>query len=152
MRATTPDDATNIQFTSGTTGRPKGATLTHFNILNNGFFIGERLGYTKDDIICVPVPLYHCFGMVIGNLTAINSGSTIVLPSEGFNAQKAMEAVTKYKCTSIYGVPTMFIEYVKEYEANPSLYSYNSLSKGVMAGALCPEVKIKFIFKYEKNP
>ncbi|EAS05910.2 acyl-CoA synthetase (AMP-forming)/AMP-acid ligase II (macronuclear) [Tetrahymena thermophila SB210] len=139
MKATTPDDATNIQFTSGTTGRPKGATLTHFNILNDGYFIGERLGYTKDDSICVPVPLYHCFGMVIGNLTAINYGSTIVLPSEGFSAQKAMEAVTKYKCTSIYGVPTMFLEYIKEYESNPSIYNYTSLSKGVMAGALCPE-------------
>ncbi|KAL4437696.1 hypothetical protein ABPG74_012371 [Tetrahymena malaccensis] len=139
MNIASPDDATNIQFTSGTTGLPKGATLTHFNILNNSFFIGNRLGYSEKDVICVPVPLYHCFGMVLGNLCAVNFGSTVVMPSEGFSAKKAMESVTKYKCTSIYGVPTMFLEYIKEYESNPTIYSYSSLKKGVMSGALCPQ-------------
>lgn len=140
MNITSPDDATNIQFTSGTTGHPKGATLTHFNLINDSFFVGQRVGYTEKDSICLPVPLYHCFGMVLGNLTAINFGSTIVLPGEGFVPKQVMEAVTKYKCTSIYGVPTMFLEYIKEYEANPSIYDHSSLTKGVMAGALCPEV------------
>ncbi|EAR89926.2 acyl-CoA synthetase family (AMP-forming)/AMP-acid ligase family protein (macronuclear) [Tetrahymena thermophila SB210] len=139
MEQINPNDPTNIQFTSGTTGYPKGATLTHNNILNNGYFIGERLSYSPQDRICLSVPLYHCFGMVLGNLAALNFGATIVLPSEGFNAQKALEAVTKHKCTSLYGVPTMFIEYFKEYDNNPGLYKVDSLRKGIMAGALCPQ-------------
>ena len=113
-----PDDATNIQFTSGTTGRPKGATLSHLNILNNGYFIGDRLNYTHLDRICVSVPLYHCFGMVMGNLAALTRGACLVYPSEGFNAKESLRAVTRFECTGIYGVPTMFIEYLNELEKN----------------------------------
>lgn len=90
--------------------------MSHYNILNNGNCIGHRLGYSINDRICLPVPLYHCFGMVLGNLAAINYGATIVLPYENFSAAKTLEAITKYKCTSIYGVPTMFIEFFKEFE------------------------------------
>ncbi|EGR27412.1 hypothetical protein IMG5_195940 [Ichthyophthirius multifiliis] len=140
LKNTSPDDITNIQFTSGTTGRPKGASLTHFNILNNGYYIADRLGLNSQDKICLSVPLYHCFGMVIGNLCALNFGATIVINSEGFSAQKTLEAITKYKCTTLYGVPTMFYEYIKEYEAYPHQYNINSLNKGVMAGSLCPQV------------
>ncbi|EAR89528.1 acyl-CoA synthetase family (AMP-forming)/AMP-acid ligase family protein (macronuclear) [Tetrahymena thermophila SB210] len=139
MRITEPDDATNIQFTSGTTGNPKGATLTHFNILNNGYLLGQRLGLVQSDKICLSVPLYHCFGMVMGNLAALNYGSTIVLPSEGFNPQHSMQSVGEYQITTMYGVPTMFYEYIKEYEHNPKLYNISTLRKGIMAGALCPQ-------------
>ena len=111
-----PDGATNIQFTSGTTGRPKGATLSHLNILNNGYFIGERLNYTHHDRICTPVPLYHCFGMVLANLAALSRGACVVYPSEGFDPKEALRAASRFQCTSIYGVPTMFIEYLNEYE------------------------------------
>src|SRR5207249_715262 len=103
------DDPVNIQYTSGTTGAPKGATLSHHNILNNGFFIGERLQYAPTDRICVPVPFYHCFGCVLGNLAALTHGSAIVLPSESFDADACLQAVQQQRCTSLYGVPTMFI-------------------------------------------
>lgn len=109
-----PDDATNIQFTSGTTGFPKAATLSHHNILNNGYFVGLNTNLTSKDSICIAVPLYHCFGMVMGNLAAINFGATMVYPWEGFDAIKSLEAISKYKCTSLYGVPTMFYEYLNE--------------------------------------
>src|SRR5664279_241936 len=103
------DDPINIQYTSGTTGFPKGATLSHHNILNNGYFVGEGCLYTEQDVICVPVPLYHCFGMVMGNLASTSHGSCIVYPAAGFDPAATLAAVQEYKCTSLYGVPTMFI-------------------------------------------
>ena len=103
------DEPINIQFTSGTTGLPKGATLTHHNILNNGYFLGEAMAYTEQDKVCIPVPLYHCFGMVIGNLACITHGSAMVLPGEGFDPLATLQAVAEERCTSLYGVPTMFI-------------------------------------------
>ena len=109
------ESPTNIQFTSGTTGYPKGATLSHFNILNNAYNIGSFMKYTPEDKIMITVPLYHCFGMVIGNLCALNFGAAMVYPSEGFDPKAALEATTKYKGTSMYGVPTMFIAMLDEY-------------------------------------
>ncbi len=108
-------DPANIQFTSGTTGRPKAATLTHYNILNNGYIIGNRCKFTEKDNICIPVPLYHCFGMVMGNLAALTRGGTATYVCQGFDPTKALEAVTKYNCTALYGVPTMFSEYLRVY-------------------------------------
>ena len=121
-----PDEDINIQFTSGTTGSPKGATLTHFNIVNNGFFVGEAMRFSHQDILCVPVPLYHCFGMVMGILTCVFSHkSTIVLPDYSFDASTCLEAIDKYKCTAIHGVPTMFVAMLE----NPafSRYSFRQL-------------------------
>ncbi len=130
------DDPINIQYTSGTTGFPKGATLSHHNILNNGFFIGELLGYTERDRICIPVPLYHCFGMVIGNLAATTHGAAMVYPSETFDPERALEACASQRCTSLYGVPTMFIaELGHERFAD---YDLTSLRTGIMAGSPCP--------------
>ena len=103
------DDPINIQYTSGTTGSPKGATLSHHNILNNGFFIGEALRYAESDRICVPVPFYHCFGCVIGNLAALTHGCAVVIPAEAFDAEATLRPIEAHRCTSIYGVPTMFI-------------------------------------------
>ena len=103
------DDPINIQYTSGTTGFPKGATLTHHNILNNGYFVGELLGYTERDRVCIPVPLYHCFGMVLGNLAATTHGACIVYPAETFDPVATLQACSEERCTSLYGVPTMFI-------------------------------------------
>ena len=103
------DDPINIQYTSGTTGFPKGATLTHHNLLNNGFFVGEGCGYTEADRICIPVPFYHCFGMVMGNLAATSHGATMVIPAPGFDPALTLQAVQDERCTSLYGVPTMFI-------------------------------------------
>jgi fatty-acyl-CoA synthase len=103
------DDPINIQFTSGTTGTPKGATLTHHNILNNGYFVGEAIRLTEHDRVCIPVPLYHCFGMILGNLACISHGAVMVYPSEGFDALAALETVAAERCTALYGVPTMFI-------------------------------------------
>jgi len=131
-----PEDAANIQFTSGTTGSPKGATLSHVNILNNGDGLARRIKYTEEDSIALAVPLYHCFGMVMGNTAAVTHGVTICYPSEGFNAKAALEAVEKYKLTTIYGVPTMFIEYLKEKEIGG--YDTSSLRKGIIAGSLAP--------------
>ncbi|MEM6733048.1 MAG: AMP-binding protein, partial [Myxococcota bacterium] len=103
------DDAINIQYTSGTTGLPKGATLSHHNILNNGYFIARKMNYNEADRVCVPVPFYHCFGMVIGNLACTSTGACIVVPNEFFDAETTMEIIQGERCTSIYGVPTMFI-------------------------------------------
>ena len=104
-----PDQPINIQFTSGTTGRPKGATLTHFNIVNNGFFIGQAMKLTPQDRLCIPVPLYHCFGMVLGVIAAVTHGATMVFPAKGFNAEAVLETVAAERCTALHGVPTMFI-------------------------------------------
>jgi fatty-acyl-CoA synthase len=130
------DDPINIQFTSGTTGQPKGATLTHHNILNNGYFIGELMHYTDQDKVCVPVPMYHCFGMVIGVLACMTHGSAIVFPGEGFDPLDTLRTVAEYRCTSLYGVPTMFIAELD----HPAFATFDltSLRTGMMAGAPCP--------------
>jgi fatty-acyl-CoA synthase len=130
------DDPINIQYTSGTTGFPKGATLSHHNILNNGYFIGEILGYTPDDRVCIPVPFYHCFGMVLGNLAVVTHGACIVLPSEAFEARAALETVAEERCTSLYGVPTMFIAELADPEFGR--FDLTSLRTGIMAGSPCP--------------
>jgi fatty-acyl-CoA synthase len=130
------DDPINIQYTSGTTGFPKGATLSHHNILNNGFFIGEGCRYTAQDRVCIPVPFYHCFGMVLGNLACTTHGACIVIPSPGFEPAAALAAVQAERCTSLYGVPTMFIAEL----ALPGFASYDlsTLRTGIMAGSPCP--------------
>jgi fatty-acyl-CoA synthase len=130
------DDPINIQYTSGTTGHPKGATLSHHNVLNNGFFIGERLEYTPKDRICIPVPFYHCFGMVLANMAAITHGATMVIPGEFFDPDTVMQTVQNEKCTSLYGVPTMFIAELEH--PNFSKYDFSSLRTGIMAGSPCP--------------
>jgi fatty-acyl-CoA synthase len=130
------DDPINIQFTSGTTGSPKGVTLTHHNILNNGYFVGRAMALTKDDRICIPVPLYHCFGMVMGNLTALTHGATMVYPGEGFDPLVTLTTVEQEKCTTLYGVPTMFIAELDHPEF--SRFNLKSLRTGIMAGAPCP--------------
>ena len=131
------DDPINIQYTSGTTGFPKGATLTHHNILNNGYFIGERLHYNETDRVCIPVPFYHCFGMVLGNLACITHGSAMVIPGEAFEAETVLKTVQDEKCTSLYGVPLMFIAELEH--PNFEKYDLSSLRTGIMAGASCPE-------------
>ena len=130
------DDPVNIQYTSGTTGYPKGATLSHHNILNNGFFIGERLKYTEKDIVCLPVPFYHCFGMVLGNMAIVTHGACIVIPGEFFDPEQVLQTVENERCTFLYGVPTMFIAELDL----PDFAKYNlkSLRTGIMAGAPCP--------------
>ncbi len=130
------DEPINIQFTSGTTGLPKGATLTHHNILNNGYFLGEAMAYTERDKVCIPVPLYHCFGMVIGNLACITHGSAMVLPGEGFDPLATLQAVATERCTSLYGVPTMFIAELDHPEFGK--FDLTSLRTGMMAGSPCP--------------
>ncbi|MFD7877564.1 AMP-binding protein [Streptomyces sp. NPDC059766] len=130
------DDPVNIQYTSGTTGFPKGATLSHHNILNNGYWVGHTVGYTAQDRICIPVPLYHCFGMVMGNLAATSHGACMVIPARSFDPAATLRAVEQERCTSLYGVPTMFIA-----ELNlPDFASYDlsSLRTGIMAGSPCP--------------
>jgi fatty-acyl-CoA synthase len=131
-----PDDPINIQYTSGTTGFPKGATLSHHNLLNNGFFVGEGCGYTEADRICIPVPFYHCFGMGMGNLGATSHGATMVIPAPSFDPAATLRAVQEERCTSLYGVPTMFIAEL----ALPDVGSYDlsSLRTGIMAGSPCP--------------
>ncbi|TXG92549.1 AMP-binding protein [Rhodococcus rhodnii] len=131
-----PDDAVNIQYTSGTTGFPKGATLSHRNILGNGFFVGELCGYTEVDRVCIPVPFYHCFGMVLGNLACTSHGAAMVIPGESFDPAATLRAVEQQRCTSLYGVPTMFIAEL----ALPDFASYDlsSLRTGIMAGSPCP--------------
>lgn len=131
-----PDDAINIQFTSGTTGSPKGATLSHMSILNNGRYVGEAMRLSADDRICIPVPLYHCFGMVMGVLACVAHGATMVFPSEVFEPEITLQAVAAYGCTALYGVPTMFIAML---EANAQLgCDVSTLRTGIMAGAPCP--------------
>jgi fatty-acyl-CoA synthase len=130
------DDAINIQFTSGTTGHPKGATLSHHNILNNGYFVGEGLNLTPDDRLCIPVPLYHCFGMVMGNLGCLTHGSTMVYPAEVFDPLATLQAVAEEGCTALYGVPTMFIAQLDHPEF--AKFDTKSLRTGIMAGSPCP--------------
>jgi fatty-acyl-CoA synthase len=130
------DDPVNIQFTSGTTGAPKGATLTHHNILNNGFFVGRGMDLHPGDRLCVPVPLYHCFGMVMSSLACVTSGAAIVLPSESFDPLAVLEAVESERCTHINGVPTMFAAELAHPEF--SRFDLRSLRSGIMAGAPCP--------------
>ena len=130
------DDPINIQYTSGTTGAPKGATLSHHNILNNGFFCGEVLRYTEVDRVCVPVPCYHCFGMVIGNLACTSHGACIVVPGEGFDPRGTLAAIEAERCTSLYGVPTMFIAQLDHPDFDRT--DFSSLRTGVMAGSPCP--------------
>ena len=130
------DEPINIQFTSGTTGLPKGATLTHHNILNNGYFLGEAMPYTEQDKVCIPVPMYHCFGMVIGNLACMTHGAAMVLPGEGFDPLATLQAVADERCTSLYGVPTMFIAELDHPDFKK--FDLSSLRTGMMAGAPCP--------------
>ena len=130
------DDPINIQFTSGTTGTPKGAVLTHHNILNNGFFAGERMRLTEADRLCIPVPLYHCFGMVLSVLTAMTHGAAMVFPSEGFDPLAVLQAVEEERCTALHGVPSMFIAELEHAEF--SHFDVGSLRTGIMAGAPCP--------------
>ncbi len=135
------DDAINIQFTSGTTGAPKGATLTHHNILNNGYFIGEAMRLTEADRLCIPVPLYHCFGMVLGNLACITHGSAMVYPDAGFDPLRVLEAVSAEKCTGLHGVPTMFIAVLDH--PRFAEFDLSSLRTGIMAGSPCPTEVMK---------
>ena len=129
-------DAINIQYTSGTTGFPKDATLTHYGILNNGFFVGEGMNFTHHDRLCIPVPFYHCFGMVLGNLACVTHGATMVLPSDAFSAETVLRTVEEEKCTALHGVPTMFIAELD----HPNFREFNlsTLRTGIMAGSPCP--------------
>jgi fatty-acyl-CoA synthase len=130
------EDAINIQYTSGTTGFPKGATLTHIGILNNGYFAGEEMKFTSRDRLCIPVPFYHCFGMVLGNLACVTHGATMVLPSDSFSAETVLQTVEEEQCTALHGVPTMFIAELED----PSFRQHNlaTLRTGIMAGSPCP--------------
>jgi fatty-acyl-CoA synthase len=130
------DDAINLQYTSGTTGFPKGATLSHHNILNNGFFVGELIAYSEADRICIPVPFYHCFGMVMGNLAATSHGACMVIPAPGFDPDATLRAVAQERCTSLYGVPTMFIAMLAS--ETFGTVELDSLRTGIMAGSPCP--------------
>ncbi len=131
-----PDDPINVQYTSGTTGSPKGATLTHHNILNNGFFVGEGQRLTDADRVCIPVPFYHCFGMVLGNLACTTHGATMVIPAESFDPLAVLETVTAERCTALYGVPTMFIGVLDH--PRFAEFSFPTLRTGIMAGSPCP--------------
>jgi fatty-acyl-CoA synthase len=144
------DDPINIQYTSGTTGFPKGATLSHHNILNNGHFIGEGLHYTEKDRVCIPVPFYHCFGMVLGNLACTTHGSTMVIPAESYDPVATMECVQEERCTSLYGTPTMFIGELD----SPRLkdIDFSSLRTGIMAGAPCPVEVMKKVHSLMHMP
>ncbi|MGB0631439.1 MAG: AMP-binding protein [Alphaproteobacteria bacterium] len=139
------DDPINIQFTSGTTGAPKGATLTHHNILNNGFFVGRAQALGEDDRICIPVPLYHCFGMVMGNLASVTHGAAMVYPGEGFDPLATLETVAAEKCTALYGVPTMFIAQLQH--ADFANFDLSSLRTGIMAGSPCPVEVMKQVIE-----
>jgi fatty-acyl-CoA synthase len=131
------DEPINIQYTSGTTGQPKGATLSHHNILNNGFFVGEFCGYTEQDHVCIPVPFYHCFGMVMGNLGCVTHGACMVVPAPSFEPEATLAAIAEERCTSLYGVPTMFIAELEHPEFDS--FDLSSLRTGIMAGSPCPE-------------
>lgn len=135
------DDAVNVQFTSGTTGFPKGATLTHHNILNNGFFVGEAMKLTAHDRLCIPVPLYHCFGMVLGNLACITHGAAMIYPDEAFDPKSVLEAVQTERCTALHGVPTMFIAILDHPDFDQ--YDLSTLRTGIMAGSPCPTEVMK---------
>ncbi|MFE2653304.1 AMP-binding protein [Streptomyces sp. NPDC059346] len=135
------DDPINIQYTSGTTGFPKGATLSHHNILNNGYFVGETIAYTEEDRICIPVPFYHCFGMVMGNLAATSHGACMVIPGPSFEPAAVLSAVQRERCTSLYGVPTMFIAELDLPEF--ATYDLSTLRTGIMAGSPCPAEVMK---------
>ncbi|MDA0824043.1 MAG: AMP-binding protein [Proteobacteria bacterium] len=139
-----PDDPINVQFTSGTTGMPKGATLSHFNVVNNGYFVGRAMRFTQSDRLCIPVPLYHCFGMVMGVLTCVTSGSTMVFPDEAFDPASVLSAIAEEKCTALHGVPTMFIAELDH--ADFKNYDLSSLRTGIMAGAPCPVEVMKRVF------
>lgn len=130
------DDPINIQYTSGTTGYPKGVVLTHHNVLNNGYSIGEGMSFTDKDRLCIPVPFYHCFGMVLSNLVCMTHGATMVLPSAAFDAEAVLKTVQDEKCTALHGVPTMFIAELKH--PNFTKYKYHTLRTGIMAGSPCP--------------
>ncbi len=130
------DDAINIQFTSGTTGSPKGATLTHHNVLNNGYFVGEAMRLTAADRLCIPVPFYHCFGMVLGNLAAVTHGAAMVIPAEGFDPLSTLQTVSEERCTALHGVPTMFIALLDHPDFKT--FDLSSLRTGIMAGSPCP--------------
>ncbi|MDO8393911.1 MAG: AMP-binding protein [Dietzia sp.] len=134
-------DPINIQYTSGTTGFPKGATLSHTNILNNGFFVGEPINYSEVDRVCIPVPFYHCFGMVMGNLACTTHGSCMVIPAPAFDPAASLRAVAQEKCTSLYGVPTMFIAELALEDFDS--YDLSSLRTGIMAGSPCPEATMR---------
>ena len=131
-----PDDAINIQYTSGTTGFPKGATLSHHNLLNNGFFVGEGCRYTASDRVCIPVPFYHCFGMILGNMACSTHGACMVIPGEAFDAGLVLETVTAERCTALYGVPTMFIGVLDHPRFKE--FDFSKLRTGIMAGSPCP--------------
>ena len=131
-----PDDPINIQYTSGTTGFPKGATLSHRNIINNGFFVTETIKFTYEDRLCIPVPFYHCFGMVMGNLGCITHGAAMVIPAAGFDPGSTLKTIQDERCTGVYGVPTMFIAMLNHPEFTS--YDLSSLRTGIMAGAPCP--------------
>jgi len=135
------DDPINIQYTSGTTGFPKGATLSHHNILNNGFFVAESMGFTSEDRLVIPVPLYHCFGMVMGNLGCITHGATMIYPDEGFDPTSVLKAVHSQKATALYGVPTMFIAELDHPEFDS--FDLSTLRTGIMAGSICPTEVMK---------
>jgi fatty-acyl-CoA synthase len=140
-----PDDPINIQFTSGTTGSPKGATLTHCNILNNGYLVGKGMGFTDRDRLCIPVPLYHCFGMVMGNLACMSHGATAIYPNDGFDPLQTLQSVQEEKCTALHGVPTMFIAELDHPQF--SEFDLSSLRTGVMAGAPCPVEVMKRVLE-----
>jgi fatty-acyl-CoA synthase len=140
-----PSDPINIQYTSGTTGAPKGATLSHTNILNNGFLVGEGCGYTAEDRVCIPVPFYHCFGMVMGNLGAVTHGACMVIPAPAFDARATLEAVEAERCTSLYGVPTMFIAELDHPDF--AAFDLSSLRTGIMAGSPCPVEVMQRVIK-----
>ena len=131
-----PDDCINIQFTSGTTGLPKGATLTHFNVVNNGYFVGQAMQFSEQDRLCIPVPLYHCFGMVMSVLTCVTHGAAMIFPGEGFDAGEVLRAVAAERCTALHGVPTMFIAELDHTDFAST--DFSTLRTGIMAGAPCP--------------
>ena len=144
-RALAPDDPINIQYTSGTTGFPKGATLSHANILNNGWFVGELIGYTEHDRVCIPVPFYHCFGMVMGNLACTSHGAAMVIPAPSFDPVATLRTVADERCTSLYGVPTMFIAMLAEDVVDE--LDLTSLRTGIMAGSPCPAETMKQVIE-----